>query len=171
MGGSWAITDEIENLMYLNWGKFIASEQENSINNHLLVYHCLDVAAIGTTLLRNDILLLKKIKEHIPLNDEQIISLISFYLSIHDLGKFSERFQNLQPDLLVSLRGHDSNRSYNLRHDSMGFYLWKMIWQNAWDENWLSLDKNTFDSFDWNDLIIPWIKSVTGHHGNPPNHI
>jgi CRISPR-associated endonuclease/helicase Cas3 len=153
--------------MYFNWGKSLSSEGDN-LDYHLLVYHCLDVAAVGTILLKDDKLLLQKFKEHIPLNDEQIISLISFYLSIHDLGKFSERFQNLQPDLLVSLRGHDSNRSYNLRHDSMGFYLWKMIWQNAWDENWLCLDKSTFDSFDWNDLILPWIKSVTGHHGNPP---
>ncbi|MDK2892830.1 CRISPR-associated helicase Cas3' [Methanohalophilus sp.] len=159
---------KVEKLMYLNWGKSISSGEGDNLDYHLLVYHCLDVAAVGTTLLENDKLLLEKFKEHIPLDDEQIISLVSFYLAIHDLGKFSERFQNLQPNLLISLRGHDSNRSYTLRHDSMGFYLWRTIWQTVWNENWLCLDKSTFNSLDWNDIILPWIKSVTGHHGNPP---
>jgi CRISPR-associated endonuclease/helicase Cas3 len=157
--------------MYKNWGKSDPAKNSADRRYHLLVYHCLDVAASGNLLLREDPLLLKKLKEHLPLDDEQIISLVSFYLAIHDIGKFSERFQNLQPGLLVNLRGHDSTKSYSLRHDSMGFYLWKALWGKIWDENWLCLDKTSFDSCDWNDLLIPWITSTTGHHGNPPKNM
>jgi len=157
--------------MYKNWGKTDTAKNSADRRYHLLVYHCLDVAASGSLLLRKDPLLLKKLKEHLPLDDEQIISLVSFYLAIHDIGKFSERFQNLQPELLVNLRGHDSTRSYSLRHDSMGSYLWKALWDKIWDENWLCLDKTSFDSYDWNDLLTPWITSTTGHHGNPPKNM
>ena len=157
--------------MYKNWGKSDPAKNSADRRYHLLVYHCLDVAASGNLLLREEPLFLKKLKEHLPLDDEQIISLVSFYLAIHDIGKFSERFQNLQPELLVNLRGHDSTRSYSLRHDSMGFYLWKALWGKIWDENWLCLDKASFDSCDWNDLLIPWITSTTGHHGNPPKNM
>lgn len=157
--------------MYKNWGKTNPANSFSDEHYHLLVYHCLDVAASGNLLLRKDPLLLKKLKEYLPLDDEKVTSLVSFYLAIHDIGKFSERFQNLQPDLLVSLRGHSSTRSYSLRHDSMGFYLWKALWNKIWDENWLCLDKTSFDSCDWNDLLIPWIISTTGHHGNPPKNM
>lgn len=154
--------------MYKNWGKSDSTNDPDDNHYHLLVYHCLDVAASGNLLLRKDPLILEKFKEHLPMDDEQIISLVSFYLAIHDIGKFSERFQNLQPELLVYLRSHNSTRSYSLRHDSMGFYLWKILWEKIWDENWLCLDKNSFDLYDWNDIISPWITSTTGHHGNPP---
>ncbi len=156
--------------MYKNWGKTDGCYCHDNHKYHLLVYHSLDVAATGNLLLRKDNLLLQKFKEHIPLGDEQIISLVSFYLAIHDLGKFSEYFQNLQPELLIYLRGHNSNKNYTFRHDSMGFHLWKSIWQKVWDENWLCLDQLSFDSYDWNDIMLPWIKSVTGHHGNPPKN-
>lgn len=158
-------------LLYSNWGKSLSSDSSINPDYHLLIYHCLDVAAAGNLLLKKDSLLLQKLKEYIPLNDEQIISLVSFYLAIHDIGKYSESFQNLQPKLLMSLRGHDSNRDYTLRHDSMGFYLWKVIWQNVWNENWLCLDKACFDQFDWNDLLLPWITATTGHHGYPPQNM
>jgi CRISPR-associated endonuclease/helicase Cas3 len=157
--------------MFKNWGK--SSSVNDICDNlyHLLPYHCLDVAATGNIILRKDRLLLQKFKEYIPLDDEQLISLISFYLAVHDIGKYSEAFQNLQPELLKSLRGHDSNKNYVLRHDSMGFYMWKALWDQIWDENWLCLDKTSFDSYDWNDLLIPWITSTTGHHGNPPKNM
>lgn len=153
--------------MYDNWGKFELTDDINS-NYHLLVYHCLDVAATGSLLIKRDSLLLQKFKDLIPLDDDKIVSLVSFYLAIHDIGKFSESFQNLQPEMLMSLRGHGSKKNYSLRHDSMGFYLWKAIWQKIWDENWLLLDKTSFDQYDWNDILVPWLTSVTGHHGTPP---
>ncbi len=154
--------------MYKNWGKARPGSDQVSVEFHLLVYHCLDVAAVGNVLLRKDDLLLQRFKEIIPLDDEQIISLVSFYLAIHDIGKFSESFQNLQPDIICSLRGHGSTMNYTVHHDSMGYYLWKELWKDIWNENWLKLDKVIFDQYEWGDLLLPWMRATMGHHGTPP---
>lgn len=45
--------------MLNNWGKSCSIEDKET-NYHLLVYHCLDVAAVGTVLLEKDKLLAKK---------------------------------------------------------------------------------------------------------------
>ncbi|WP_305064281.1 CRISPR-associated helicase Cas3' [Methanococcoides sp.] len=157
--------------MYRNWGKSKSATEYDNSDYHLLVYHGLDVAATGINILQKDKLLLQKFTDIIPLDEGKIISLISFCLAVHDIGKFSERFQNLQPELLNNLRDHDSDKSYTVRHDSMGLHLWKEIWSTAFDENWLGLDKEIYDKLDWNDLISPWINSVTGHHGKPPEYV
>ncbi len=49
------------NLMLNNWGKSCSIEDKET-NYHLLVYHCLDVAAVGTVLLEKDKLLAKKLQ-------------------------------------------------------------------------------------------------------------
>lgn len=157
------------NSIFNNWGKS-GSIEEDELNYHLLVYHCLDVAAVGKTLLENDNLLTEKFIRITGLNKKNVLSLISFLLAIHDLGKFSERFQNLKPELLKTLRGHDSDKRYILRHDSMGFHLWNRIWNKVWDKNNLRLDKIEYDVSDWGLVIYPWIKAVTGHHGKPPEY-
>lgn len=157
------------NPMFKNWGKS-GSIDDKIPDYHLLPYHCLDVAAVGSTLLENDNLLTEKFIRITGLNKKDVLSLISFFLAIHDLGKFSERFQNLKPELLVTLRGHDSDKSYVLRHDSMGFHLWDKIWNEIWDKNILCLDKMEYDVSDWVLVISPWIKAVTGHHGKPPEY-
>lgn len=155
--------------MFSNWGKSGSSEG-GELNYHLLAYHCLDVAAVGTVLLENDILLAKKIMELTGLNKEEILSLIPFLLSLHDLGKFSERFQNLKPELLKELRHYESNKAYILRHDSMGFFIWSSIWKRIWNENCLDLNNLNYDIYDWNLAIEPLIKAVAGHHGKPPQY-
>ncbi|KKH45917.1 CRISPR-associated helicase/endonuclease Cas3 [Methanosarcina sp. 1.H.A.2.2] len=157
------------NSIFYNWGKS-GSIEEDEHNYHLLVYHCLDVAAAGKVLLEKDTLLTEKFIRITGLNKKSVLSLVSFFLAIHDLGKFSERFQNLKPELLRTLRGHDSDKNYTLRHDSMGFHLWDRIWNKVWDKNNLRLDKIEYDVSDWALVIYPWIKAVTGHHGKPPEY-
>lgn len=157
------------NLMFNNWGKSCSIEDKET-NYHLLVYHCLDVAAVGTVLLEKDKLLAKKITELTGFNKEETLSLIPFLLTVHDLGKFSERFQNLKPELLQELRHHESNRAYILRHDSMGFFIWSSIWKRLWDENCLNLNNLDYDIYDWDLVIEPLIKAVAGHHGKPPEY-
>lgn len=157
------------NLMLNNWGKSCSIEDKET-NYHLLVYHCLDVATVGTVLLEKDKLLAKKITELTGFNKEETLSLIPFILTVHDLGKFSERFQNLKPELLKELRHHESNRAYILRHDSMGFFLWNSIWKRLWDENCLNLNNLDYDIYDWDLAIEPLIKAVAGHHGKPPEY-
>lgn len=64
--------------MFNNWGKS-SSIEEDELNYHLLVYHCLDVAAVGNLLLEKDDLLIKKFIRATGLSKEQTLSFISFF--------------------------------------------------------------------------------------------
>jgi CRISPR-associated endonuclease/helicase Cas3 len=154
--------------MYKNWGKTKQSSKEIPAEYHLLVYHCLDVAATGNCLLKTDTKLLKKFSSLIGCDEKSTLSLITFFLSIHDVGKFSEHFQNLQPSLQKELRGSSSSKDYLMRHDSMGFLLWKDLWNSIWENNYFHLDKENYDQYDWMCVFEPWVQAVTGHHGKPP---
>lgn len=157
----------IDEMIYNNWGKTTSSDEKKNPYYHLLVYHCLDVAAVGRVLLQHDDRLLNQFIKITSLDKENTLDLITFYLAIHDLGKFSERFQNLSPDIFNILRGCTCNKKYTLRHDSMGYYLWREILSCIWDENLLGLDQSV-DKYDWQDVLEPWFQAVTGHHGKPP---
>jgi len=158
-----------DNEMYQNWGKADKLDSQDASSYHLLVYHCLDVAAVGHVLLQNDKHLLKRFTEITSLSDEIVTDLITFYLAIHDIGKFSDRFQNLRPDIFEHLRGCTCDKSYNDRHDTMGYHLWNSVWAPLWDENLLHLEQGADSSkIDWNDILKSWVQAVTGHHGKPP---
>lgn len=123
-----------------HWGK------ANPHTFHLLQYHCLDVAAVAAVLTNTH------------------SGTLPFFTALHDLGKFTEAFQNLRPDLLLRLQHKTSSLKYITRHDTAGFHLWKEIWP----ENPLHLDTSEFDIYDWNLLVEPTITAITGHHGTPP---
>lgn len=139
------------------WGK--ASDE----SYHLLPYHLLDVAAVGRQLLLQDKRLLEKIT---PMGSEpeSIINIVTFFLALHDIGKFSERFQNLYPDILESLQGKKINLGYSTYHTEMGRVLFD-------EEMWEGIKKRLNlmgDSRDWKDVWNPWLFAITGHHGSPP---
>jgi len=155
-------------LLYKYWGKASSSPNESSTDYHLLIYHCLDVAAVGYSLMKLDNSLLKKFMDITSLDTNSALSLTSFFLAIHDIGKFSERFQNLKPELFNTLRDDVSNKEYIMRHDSMGFLLWKEMWNEIWENNCFNLDQSNYDQYDWGCVFDPWVQAVTGHHGKPP---
>ena len=105
------MTDNSENY-FRYWGKASpVSEATNQREYHLLAYHCLDVAAVGQQLLIQDPTLLQKIIPSDVLRDyperqQWFIEVITFLLALHDCGKFSDRFQNLIPELLQELKEH-----------------------------------------------------------------
>jgi len=151
------------------WGKTSPSVNNNIEPYHLLVYHCLDVAAVGHVLLQHDKRLLNRFADITSLSNDITTNLITFYLAIHDIGKFSDRFQNLRPDIFKRLRGYTCDKTYNIRHDTMGYHLWDSVWSPLWDENLLHLEQGANSSkIDWNDILKPWVQAVTGHHGKPP---
>lgn len=82
------------------WGK---TDRDDPCKYHLLPYHCLDVAAVGKTLLESHKLLRIRLSSALHMNEKDLIQLICFFLSIHDIGKFAEVFQNKQPDLREKL--------------------------------------------------------------------
>ena len=156
-------------LMYQNWGKANNTDNQSISPYHLLVYHCMDVAAVGHVLLQKDKHLMNRFTEITFLDDETAINLITFHLAIHDIGKFSDRFQNLRPDIFEHLRGCTCDKAYNVRHDTMGYHLWDSVWTPLWDENLLHLEQSPdISKIDWNDILKSWVQAVTGHHGKPP---
>ena len=158
-----------DNEMYQNWGKANKPDSQDASSYHLLVYHCLDVAAVGQVLLQKDKHLLKRFTDITTLSDEVTTNLITFYLAIHDIGKFSDRFQNLRPDIFEHLRGCTYNKPYNVRHDTMGYHLWDSVWSPLWEDNLLHLEQGAgIEKIDWHDILKSWVQAVTGHHGKPP---
>jgi len=158
-----------EEVIYNYWGK--AGRGDDADRYHLLVYHSLDVAAVGNVILQKDPLLMRWLSERTPISSESLPSVICFFLALHDIGKFSERFQNLRGDLLYLLQGKQTQKEYILRHDEMGKSLIDdIIWEEAWEQNWLGLDQSDtyYDSLDWKWAWSSWFSAICGHHGRPP---
>jgi len=80
------------------WGK-AASDEEEAVRCHLLVYHALDVAAVTRELLCRRPFLARRLSRLMGMPVEGAASLGVFLAGLHDLGKFAEAFQQLRPDL------------------------------------------------------------------------
>lgn len=145
---------------YRYWGK--ADKDGNGY--HLLPYHCLDVAAVGAMLLKQNILLSKKISEITRLDEKTSLYWILTFLGLHDIGKFSVTFQGLRKDLISKLQGKGTSRQYTVRHDSLGHLLWK-------DEVWRSsiLPEMEGEKEYWQEILNILSKAFSGHHGKPPS--
>jgi CRISPR-associated endonuclease/helicase Cas3 len=154
--------------MYKYWGKY--DHYDNS-DCHLLVYHCLDVAAIGREIIINDQQLFKKLVTDIPLKNDYVLSLITFLLAIHDIGKFSELFQYMNADLQMHLRGKSCipKMAYTAKthHTILGMRLFhRKLWQEI-------IENNMFKHVPWEDpddlsiVISSWVGATVGHHGRP----
>ncbi len=150
---------------YRYWGK----AEKDEPGYHLLPYHCLDVAAVGHQLLFMNAALRARIISTTGLVDTVCNRWLELFLALHDLGKFSESFQNLRPDLLESLQGKTIAKSYAVRHDSLGNLLWR---DKLWDAQMVS-ETPVFSEIDneldnWQDIFRIIIAACTGHHGSPP---
>lgn len=154
---------------YHFWGK-ARSENPDAPAYHLLVYHSLDVAAVGKIFLQKDTQLLRRMAARTNLGENVLDALVTFFLALHDLGKFAEGFQNIRHDLFRDLRGHTSTKDYTVRHDTLGYLLWNQaVWPGGWREGWLRMgDEESADMNDWGDVLSAWARAVTGHHGIPP---
>jgi len=139
------------------WGK---ADRNDPNRYHLLVYHCLDVAAVGWFLLDPKKILCRRLASQLKVEPIWLRDFFVFCLALHDLGKFSRAFQGLQPNLSVDLVKSNPRMPYNERHDSLGFLLWR-------DNSFRQLFKD-LKNHDWLSKIDPWLETVTGHHGIPP---
>lgn len=153
---------------YRYWGKARKPEDKTGPACHLLPYHCLDVAAVGHVLLERQPALLKLLGEMTGIDADRFREWCTFLLSIHDIGKHADSFQNLQPDMFCQLQKRSTNTVYRERHDALGYLFCREAIADALIKNnnpgvW----KDT-DPHDLWDLLEPWIGAVTGHHGHPP---
>ncbi len=149
------------------WAK--ASPQgEGLYAYHLLPYHSLDVAAVGLTLLERDQVLMSRLEKTSGLLAKELKPLLSFLFAVHDIGKFSVRFQHLRPDVMSILQpGRECNQGYNIRHDDMGYWLWEQVVLPALHTLQM-LPFDCDDLMDARDLLAPLTRAVLGHHGLPP---
>jgi CRISPR-associated endonuclease/helicase Cas3 len=141
------------------WGKTRSKDGAGS-PCHLLPFHCLDVAACAKTLLEVSSFTLGNLTEEMNWSPEVVRQVIVFFLAIHDIGKFASAFQDLMPDLLPRPAGGKKRIFVDrLRHDTLGWLLWKEKGRRSW------FGQLSMEAWDFWDL---WMRVATGHHGLPP---
>ncbi len=151
------------------WGKAQQSQDHPGPSYHLLPYHCLDVAAVGHVLLEQNQPYCENLTRLTGLGSRNFIPWYTFLLTLHDIGKFADSFQNLAPGVLQVLQGRTSERQYGLRHDSLGLILWEKHLRQQFQEQ--GLIPQTEGSHRRRAAVQPidiWISAMVGHHGQPP---
>ncbi|MFP4258594.1 MAG: CRISPR-associated helicase Cas3' [Desulfovermiculus sp.] len=150
------------------WGKTgnLPDSPDPGFVYHPLPYHCLDAAAVAQVILDRDYLLSERLKELSQIQD--LISLVCFFIALHDIGKFSIRFQNLAPEILKWLQDRESSLPYssNLHHTRLGFLLWQDILAPAFHD--ARIFELPLSPRKLRRYLNPWFAAVTGHHGRPP---
>lgn len=145
------------------------SEGEHYAMCHLLPYHCLDVAAVGSVLLREDRFLRQRMSKAFGVIEEKIVQFLVFLLAVHDLGKFAEAFQQLKYEFREGFWGKIHRSSYDVRHDTLGYLLWVDELHGL--EPLYESRPGLFDSRNIVSLqktLKPLVQAVSGHHGLPP---
>lgn len=133
---------------------------------HPLVGHSLDVAALGSLAVQRLPSIAGRMSRQLRLAQRLLPAWIGFWLALHDLGKFAESFQSQRGDLFLALRGRqpDPARRYTLRHDSLGWLLWRdLVRPRLIEQAWFGAG-----SEDLADGLDAWVRASTGHHGQPP---
>lgn len=73
----------------------------------ILVFHSLDVAAVGEALLAGRRGLGSGLPRLLGLHEDDALLLVCFLLSLHDIGKFARKFQAKMPDVYPDCFGDD----------------------------------------------------------------
>ena len=151
-------------IIYRYWGKAKKLE-DGRYDYHLLVYHCLDVAAVGNAWLKWNPSFLKQASLASGLSEKAFLEWFLFFLSLHDLGKFRLSFQNLCPSVLKKLQGRENvDSQYSIRHDQLGYELYEdYVFEHLNDTFFESVKLTPLKEF----LDVFAITSF-GHHGIPP---
>jgi len=153
------------------WGKAKKAEEDELVAPyHLLPYHCLDVAAVGQVLLGKHTYFLQILERATQISAQQLRPWLLFMLSTHDIGKFSEAFQQMQPEYREAWWGEIKIKNYDIRHDSLGYVLWSD--ERTGIRSGDGLDFKLIDDASFSQvyrkLFLPYLQSVCGHHGVPP---
>lgn len=161
--------------MYRYWGK---TKKENDPAElepyHLVVYHNLDVAASAYAILTENPAILQRLADSCGMDTGHFLLWYVFLMSQHDCGKFSERFQGQNAQLFSQFQGKRDIMPYTLRHDSMGYLLWRDFLLSFLCTGEASPIKSVIDqslaSLEENDdtILDFWSTPVMGHHGKPP---
>ncbi len=157
---------------YRYWGK-AKPEAGDRAAYHLLVYHCLDVAAVADVWLHQSSDVRRCFNSITGLDENKTHAWLLFFIALHDYGKFDLRFQRkagdawtvVNPELsaMATQLNGQSIKEYN--HGPAGLY-W--LYQDLKER--FSAGDGDF-SFDDNDdwlAWFSWLAPVVGHHGIVP---
>lgn len=156
------------------WGK-AASQEGSSPGFHLLPYHCLDVAAVGDSLLRHHRPIADRLAAMLGMPSAEFERWAVMFLALHDLGKFAVTFQGLRCDLLETLQDRRTEKQSRPgeRHDTLGFLIWKKLIRPRWQKQ--GLLPMTGPRSRVTPAVIAsadtWMAAMTGHHGTPPKPV
>ena len=141
---------------YRYWGKAKKQPDSDGLDYHLLVYHSLDVAAVGYVWWHQSASLRCLFCTETGLDEKKAEALVLFFVALHDLGKLDVRFQLKAPEALArcwpEITGDDADQEKDYYHGPEGYLVFRKQIQTH-----LGLH---FDS------IEPWLKAVCGHHGD-----
>ena len=80
------LTDQSQQaLCFEYWGKAQSQSEQAGADYHLLVYHCLDVAAVGQAILDANTGLKSDLVSFLDITEAQLSSVFSFMLTLHAL--------------------------------------------------------------------------------------
>ncbi|MGB0127986.1 MAG: CRISPR-associated endonuclease Cas3'', partial [Rhodocyclaceae bacterium] len=146
------------------WGK-AKPEGGNGLPYHLLPYHSLDVAAAGMCLMQLPAFGPGDLAQATGLSEHRLQRLQTFFLALHDLGKFARGFQNLVPDMAPTLVPAMPRFAYgtDVRHDTLGWLAWKACAAAALADS--PLPESQHGAWE------QWYLAGTGHHGEPPRQM
>lgn len=150
------------------WAKAHKAEDGKELQYHLLPYHLLDVAAVGYTLLEQDTRLRKKLASLCGMNEDVFQLWITFMLGLHDIGKFSHTFQNLNIKVANELTGTENKSTYyKYRHDVLGFALVELLQERDLlnQEHDLLRQTHLLPSNSSDAVNNTWKSVIFGHHG------
>ena len=140
------------------WGKAQPCDPDRGPTWHPLVFHCLDVAAVGEALLKQHHGLSDSLTRFLDLPLEETSRLVCYLLCLHDIGKFAKKFQAKVPNLYPDYFSDDPEQlAGTYDHGAGGLRL-----ADA-DVGFFKLPSGVRPS-----LWRPLISAVTGHHGAPP---
>ena len=145
------------------WGK---SAKKPDPGFHRLVYHCLDVAAVGVSCLEHGCIQVMSGAGDKDFDRVGLPAWIGFFLALHDLGKFASSFQGLRTDIVEALGRPACAQRYSMRHDALG----NLFWVRGFRQSLKKMEQphpSEVASVDWRELD-PLALAVFGHHGVPP---
>lgn len=121
---------------------------------HPLIYHALDVAAVGEALLAERPDWLARLADRLELEADALRRLILFLLALHDIGKISRPFQGKAPEHWpTAVLGPMGEEAPGPRHDVAGLALLAHEIPDALEPVLGARD----------DVLAPFM----GHHGRP----
>lgn len=148
------------------WAKSHKTTDGEPLKYHLLPYHLLDVAAVAWVLLERDSRLCSRLAQMAGMDAHNFRVWFTFLMGLHDVGKFSPRFQALDKRVVAELEGVIDTKPYTIRHDTLGWFLFKDVLRDKLTpEN--SIFGKIIQEKSWTKMKV-WADAVMGHHGKPP---